>query len=193
MLILTHFECFWLFFHQISCANRYFMDFSCNFHKNHPKMHSCIKEKPWKTLEKPRFSEGFRKSYFFTMFLHISFRDACFSPKNASKIMISEATWLPCGVKVGPRRPMEGHGGHPGADFNLLAEAMATLQGYLAATCTSRGDIWGFWSSQDSFRMYFPLGCKENPKEYVGFSRSFQDPTFSNVLFTWSFGDLAFE
>ena len=65
------------------------------------------------------------------MFLHISFRDACFSPKNASKTKISDPTLLPCGVKVAPRGPMEGHGGHPGADFNALGEALAALQGYL--------------------------------------------------------------
>ena len=94
-------------------------------------MHSCIKEKPWKTIEKPKFFEGFRKSYFFIMFLHIFFRDACFSPKNASKIMISEATWLPCGVKVAPSEPMGGHGGHPGAEFNVLGEALAALEGHL--------------------------------------------------------------
>ena len=79
----------------------------------------------------PRFFEGFRKSYFFIMFLHISFRDACFSLKNTSKNMISEPTRLPFGLKVAPRGAMAGHGGHPGADFNVFGETLAALQGYL--------------------------------------------------------------
>ena len=87
--------------------------------------------KTMKNLGKTRVFEGFWKSHFFIMFLQISFRAACFSPKNASKTMISEPTWLPWGVKVAPRGPMEGHGGHPGADFNVLGEALAALQGYL--------------------------------------------------------------
>ena len=153
-----------------------------------------------KNLRKTKVFWRFPKSYFFIMFLHIFFRDAWFSPKNASKTMISEPTWLPCGVKVAPRgthgrsrwpswgrcqRTWEGLGGSSGIPGALLAPRGVTFE-------PQDLNFQNFWSSQALFRLYLWLIFNEKTQNNWGFSMLAQNPTFSNILFTWSFRDLAF-
>ena len=118
---------FWGIFMRKPILHRFFMQFACKLFKNAQFHQAKTMKNRRKTKVFWRFSKIVHCQHFSSNFLS----DCLFFIKKCFQNHDFWANRLPCGVKVAPRVPMGGHGGHPGADFNVLGEPLAALQGYL--------------------------------------------------------------